>query len=78
MVADTIEAYYENSNSKVGNSLALRIPRSFADESNIEQGSLVDLSVIEGKRIIVPVSDPEYTLEELLAGVTEENIHAEY
>ncbi|MCI0485919.1 MAG: AbrB/MazE/SpoVT family DNA-binding domain-containing protein [Blastocatellia bacterium] len=63
---------------KWGNSLALRIPKSFANESNIEQGSLVDLSVIEGKLIVVPVSEPEYTLDELLAGVTKENIHPEY
>ena len=62
---------------KWGNSLALRIPKSFATESSIEEGSLVDMSIIEGRLIIEPISEPTYTLEELLAGVTKENIHAE-
>jgi antitoxin MazE len=62
---------------KWGNSLALRIPKSFAAESNIDEGSTVDLSVAEGKLIINPISEPEYTLDELLAGITKENMHAE-
>ncbi len=62
---------------KWGNSLALRIPKSFATESSIEEGSLVDMSIIEGRLIIEPISEPTYTLEELLAGITKENIHAE-
>jgi antitoxin MazE len=62
---------------KWGNSLALRIPKSFAAESHIEAGSVVDLSITEGKLIIIPVSEPTYTLDELLAGVTTDNLHAE-
>jgi antitoxin MazE len=62
---------------KWGNSLALRIPKSFATESNIAEGSVVNLSVVEGKLIIEPASEPTYTLDELLAGVTKGNIHAE-
>jgi len=62
---------------KWGNSLALRIPKLFASESHIDQGSTVDLTVIEGKLIITPVSEKEYTLDELLAGVTKQNLHQE-
>ncbi|MEW6207974.1 MAG: AbrB/MazE/SpoVT family DNA-binding domain-containing protein [Acidobacteriota bacterium] len=62
---------------KWGNSLALRIPRSFASESNIEQGSVVDLTVVEGKLIVEPVSRNKYTLEQLLEGVSRKNIHRE-
>ncbi len=62
---------------KWGNSLALRIPKSFATESSIEEGSLVDMSIIEGRLVIEPISEPTYSLEELLAGITKENIHAE-
>jgi antitoxin MazE len=58
---------------KWGNSLALRIPKSFAAESNIEEGSAVNLSLVEG-RIIV---EPTYTLDDLLSRVTRRNIHAE-
>ena len=62
---------------KWGNSLALRIPKSFAVESSIEQGTLVDVSVVEGKLVVTPVTDKKYTLMELLDGVTKRNIHGE-
>jgi antitoxin MazE len=42
---------------KWGNSLALRIPKSFAVEFSIEQGTLVDVSVVEGKLVVAPVTD---------------------
>jgi antitoxin MazE len=62
---------------KWGNSLALRIPKSFAVESSIEQGTLVDVSVVEGKLVVAPIAERKYTLEELLASVTKRNIHSE-
>lgn len=62
---------------KWGNSLALRIPKSFAAESSIEEGSVVDMSIIEGKLVIESISEPEYTLDDLLTGVTRKNIHSE-
>ena len=60
-----------------GNSLAIRIPKSFAQEIGIDYGSLVDLSLEKGEIIIKPIEEPQYSLDELLAGVTKENIHAE-
>lgn len=60
-----------------GNSLALRIPKSFAAESNIEEGSAVNLSLVEGRIIVEPVSEPTYTLDDLLSRVTKRNVHAE-
>ena len=62
---------------KWGNSLALRIPKSFAAESRIEAGSAVNLSLVEGRIIVEPVSEPDYVLDDLLAGVTKQNVHAE-
>jgi len=62
---------------KWGNSLALRIPKSFAVESKIEQGSTVEVSLKSGKITVVPVTEPEFSLEELLAKITPENLHAE-
>ncbi|HXG65615.1 MAG TPA: AbrB/MazE/SpoVT family DNA-binding domain-containing protein [Blastocatellia bacterium] len=62
---------------KWGNSFALRIPKSFAAELNIEHGSLVDLSVTEGRLVIAPVSEPAYILKDLLARVTQKNRHNE-
>ena len=62
---------------KWGNSLALRIPKSFAVETKVVQGSTVELT-IEGENLVVkPVTSTEYDLGELLAGVTKRNIHSE-
>ena len=62
---------------KWGNSLALRIPKSFAVESKIQQGSTVEVSLESGRIIVFPVAEPEFSLEELLAKVTMENLHGE-
>ena len=62
---------------KWGNSLALRIPKSFAEEAEVEAGSRVDLSVTDGQLVIRPVRSPRFELHLLLAGVKEENLHAE-
>ncbi len=62
---------------KWGNSLAIRIPKSFAQETRIEQGTVVDLALEEGEIIIRPVVEPSYSLDELLSRVTKENIHNE-
>ncbi len=62
---------------KWGNSLAVRIPKSFAHESKIAQGSTVEVSLDAGKIVVAPVSETEFTLEELLAKVTKRNLHRE-
>jgi antitoxin MazE len=62
---------------KWGNSLALRIPKSCAVETNIENGSTVDIAVQKGAIIVKPVVEEKNTLEEMLANITEENLHTE-
>ena len=62
---------------KWGNSLALRIPKSFAIDSKIANGSSVDLSLVEGKIIVSPAPTKQYKLKQLLAGVSKKNIHQE-
>lgn len=62
---------------KWGNSLAVRIPKSFASQSHLNQNSLVDMSVEDGRIILVPVPQPAMTLAGLLEGVTAENLHGE-
>jgi antitoxin MazE len=62
---------------KWGNSLAIRIPKTFAKETRIEQGSIVDLSAVKGQLIAKPIREQEYSLDKLLAGVTKENLHTE-
>lgn len=62
---------------KWGNSLALRIPKSFAVESNVTRGSTVEVSIDNGSIIVKPVPASEYTLEELVDGITDDNRHDE-
>ena len=62
---------------KWGNSLALRIRKAFALDAQIENNSEVELSLVNGQIVIKPVPKQEWTLEQLLAGITSENTHEE-
>jgi antitoxin MazE len=62
---------------KWGNSLAVRIPSAFASEIGIEAGTSVDLALDHGAIRIHPVERPKYVLDEMLARITPENLHAE-
>ena len=62
---------------KWGNSLALRIPKALAEEAHVQQNTQVELSLVDGKLVIEPVKAPPLTLEDLLEGITEENLHLE-
>lgn len=61
-----------------GNSLALRIPRAFATETELESGSEVELTLDEGRLVITPVSSTVYRLEDLLGRISPENMHREF
>ena len=63
---------------KWGNSLALRIPKSFALNANLRQDELVDISVDKERIIITPIGEKKYSLDDLLAGVSEDNLHGEF
>ncbi len=58
-----------------GNSLAVRIPRAFATDLGIGQDATVDLSVVDGALVLRPTHGVRYSLDELLARVTDENLH---
>ncbi len=60
-----------------GNSLALRIPKAFALDAQLENDSFVEISLVDGQIIIKPISAPSWSLEELLAGINKSNIHHE-
>ncbi|MFA4916290.1 MAG: AbrB/MazE/SpoVT family DNA-binding domain-containing protein [Syntrophales bacterium] len=63
---------------KWGNSLALRIPKSFAINANLRQNATVDLAIDKEKIIITLIGEKEYSLNELLEGVSENNLHSEF
>lgn len=60
---------------KWGNSLAVRIPKSFADDLGLENNSAVEMSLAEGALVVKPDRDAEWDLDLLLADVTDQNIH---
>jgi antitoxin MazE len=60
---------------KWGNSLAIRLPKAFAEQTGIENGSDVRISIQDGKIILVPIKDSELLLETLLEQITESTLH---
>ena len=60
-----------------GNSLAVRIPKSFAEEVGLMDGSPVGMRLVDGGLLVEPVSTRPLSLDELLDGVTESNLHSE-
>lgn len=64
--------------AKWGNSVALRIPTHLLKEMGVNEGSLADAKVEAGKLVLSPISTHRrYSLDELLAGITEDNRHGE-
>ena len=63
---------------KWGNSLALRIPKSFAAEAGIHEDAPVELSLVEGRLVVQPITPPPLRLDDLLRGITEENCPGEW
>jgi len=59
-----------------GNSLGLRIPKLYAEEAQLKQHSEVDLIVENGRLVVMPCG-PNHRLDDLLAGVTDQNLHGE-
>ncbi len=66
---------------KVGNTLAVCIPDTLVEEIHIKQGITVEMAIVKNKLVIdFPTEEPleeQITLEQLLARITEENIHRE-
>ncbi len=62
---------------KWGNSLGLRIPRAFAAEAKVGEGSTVELTVENGTLLVRLVDGHRFELEELLKGINKQNLHGE-
>ena len=60
--------------TKWGNSLGLRIPKDLASRFRLTEGMKVDVKAERG-RIVISVDRPRYRLEDLLAGITPEDMH---
>ncbi len=64
-----------------GNSLAVRIPKAVADAVNVSNGKRAELIVENGALVLRPIlkprRKPRYTLDELLSGMTRDDVPQE-
>lgn len=60
--------------TKWGNGLGLHIPHYVAKEIGVKNGTPVDIQIVDGSIVVKPRT---YSLKELLAQVTPENLHRE-
>ena len=62
---------------KWGNSLAVRIPKTFADEVGLTNDSAVEITIRNGEIVITPKPAQQYQLDDLLSQITDDNLHGE-
>ena len=62
---------------KWGNSASVRIPSPIMDAAHVRLDQQVDVREERGRIIIEPVRVPAFDLASLVAGITDENRHAE-
>ena len=67
----------DNRLTKWGNSLAVRIPRPAVEKAGLHEGDRLDLSVGEDGCVVLRPAKRKPTLSDLLAGITDQNRHAE-
>jgi len=57
--------------------LAVRLPKALAQQSQINEGTIVEVKQEDESIIIRPVVKGKYSLKKLLAGVNNKNVHKE-
>jgi antitoxin MazE len=62
---------------KWGNSLALRIPKSYAEALKLEEGSNIKIKISKDKLVISRKKKQDMNLNDLLSGVNDKNLHKE-
>jgi antitoxin MazE len=64
-----------------GNSLAVRIPKALAEALKVSDGKQAEINVENGTLVLRPIvkpgRKPRYTLDELLRGMTKDNVPQE-
>lgn len=60
-----------------GNSIGVRIPRALAKKAGIGANTTIEIDNTEEGIIIKSVDKQEYSLKELVAGITAKNRHGE-
>jgi antitoxin MazE len=62
---------------KWGNSLAIKIPKPLAEDSEVKEGTVLNLAISEGKVVATPIQKKRLSFKQLLAKVNKKNLHEE-
>lgn len=62
---------------KWGNSPSVRLPAAIVRQASLSVDDVVELVVQDGHIVIMPVKTKEYSLDALMSGITDENLHSE-
>jgi antitoxin MazE len=60
---------------KWGNSLAIKIPKPLAEDSEVKEGTVLNLAISEGKVVATPIQKKRLSFKQLLAKVNKKNLH---
>ena len=61
----------------MGSSLAVKIPKSLAEDAEVKEGMIVDLTIRQGKIVAITVQERKRSLRQLLDKVNNKNRHTE-
>ena len=62
---------------KWGNSASVRIPIGIMDAARLRLDDVVDVREEAGRIVIIPVRPDDFDLDQMLAGITLDNLHSE-
>ena len=62
---------------KWGNSASVRIPASIMEAAHVTLDEAVEIREENGRIVIEPIRPVQFDLEQLVAGITAENLHQE-
>lgn len=62
---------------KWGNSAAIRIPATLMKAAHLNMDEAITIHEENGRLIIEPIRPNSYRLAQLIAGITEDNLHTE-
>lgn len=67
----------QSSVRKWGNSASVRIPASILSATKLNVDDAVEIRAERGRIVIEPIRKPKYDLNDLVAGITDANLHGE-
>ncbi len=62
---------------KWGNSASVRIPVGIMEAAHLRLEDVVDVREEAGRIVIIPIRPNDFDLDQMLAGITPENLHSE-